>query len=54
MYFRKELDMDSNFAGLKKILMKRRAKLLAALKTRKSERTDLRHGDDIEGFFLIP
>ena len=48
MYFRKELEMDSNFMGLKKILMKRRAKLLSTLKTRKNERTDLRHGDDID------
>jgi len=48
MYLRKELAMDNNFMGLKKALIKRRAKLLSTLKTRKNERVDLRHGDDMD------
>ncbi|MBI3599508.1 MAG: TraR/DksA family transcriptional regulator [Nitrospinae bacterium] len=40
--------MENNFIDLKKILIKRRTKLLSAIKTRKNEKTDLRHGDDID------
>ncbi|MBI4378170.1 MAG: TraR/DksA family transcriptional regulator [Nitrospinae bacterium] len=40
--------MENNFIGLKKILLKRRAKLMSALKKRKYEKRDIRHGDDMD------
>ncbi len=42
--------MENNFIDLKNVLIKRRTKLLSAMKTRKSknEKRDLRHGDDID------
>jgi DnaK suppressor protein len=44
----KEIVMENNFINLKKILIKRRTKLLSAMKTRKNEKRDLRQGDDID------
>jgi len=46
--FRRGLTMKNNFIGLKTVLIKRRARLLSALKTRKNEKGDARHGDDID------
>lgn len=40
--------MEKRFVDLKKALVKRRAKLLVTLRTRKTERGDMRHGDDID------
>lgn len=40
--------MENNFIALKKVLIKRRAKLLSAHKTKRYVRRDNRHGDDMD------